>query len=123
MSTIETICFAAMGLVAFLAMSRALADHSQFGNPRLLAGLVALIGVIGLASAGKGWLSTVLIPSAAMVVALAAVGAGIVWVRRHQGGRSLDEPAIVPVQNPKHKNEAQPAVSPVTYHNPWRKTP
>ncbi len=59
-----------IGVAAYLVTSRALAAHSAFGSPRLIAAAVSLLGCIGLLQAEDGLLHAILLPAAALVVSV-----------------------------------------------------
>lgn len=75
MSVLNVIAIGIIGIVSYIVMAEALKDFSTFNSPRTIAALVSVIGCIGLQQTGGPLVSALLIPFAALLLAVAAVWA------------------------------------------------
>ncbi len=111
MSILGIITIGIIGLIGYFVMAEALREFSLFSYPRVIAALVAAIGCIGLQQTGERIAPALLIPFAALLMAV-----GVVWGFRRLGemkgksGHAEGPPKV----------STEPSVD--TLHNPWRKT-
>ena len=111
MSILGVIAVGIIGVIGYFVMAEALSEFSLFSYPRIIAALVAAIGCIGLHHAGTRIAPALLIPFAALLLAI-----GTVWgISRIGEMRGKDGKPQVAT-----KKSAESGVD--TLHNPWRKT-
>ena len=112
MSALGTIAIVIVGAVGYLVIAEAMRSCSTFRCPRIIAALVAALGCIGLRQAGDGVVAALVIPSAALLLAVGAVWIAIrlsgAWKKC---GKSLKSgKALSTIEEP----------SASASHNPWR---
>ena len=131
-SVLHIVIAAVIGLVTYLVASRALAEQSAFGYPRLIAAAVSILGCVGLLRMGGGIMDAVLLPSVAFAVAACLVFAWIGF-RRLRAGCPVVPSDPAPTSRPpkkkrtgKKKKEVDKggvkmgAGSAELVHNPWK---
>lgn len=101
-SSLQIVIVAVIGLVTYLVASRALAEQSAFGYPRLIAAAVSLLGCVGLLRMGDGLLQAILLPAAALLVAVCLMLA-VFAVQRIRGNRLPRRDTPVPTKSLKKK--------------------
>ncbi len=111
MHILGTIAVIAIGLIGYFVMAEALRDYSLFRFPRIIAALVAVLGCIGLHQAGERLAPALVIPFAALLLAVGAIW-GIT--------RLVDAKGAAGRPNAPPKEPTDPSTE--TLHNPWRTT-
>ncbi|MEI7899684.1 MAG: hypothetical protein WCK89_05495 [bacterium] len=131
-SVLHIVIAAVIGLVTYLVASRALAEQSAFGYPRLIAAAVSILGCIGLLRMGGGIMDAVLLPSVAFAVAACLLFAWIGFRRLRAGSPVVPSDPTPTSRPPKKKRTGNKkkevdksslktsAGSAEIVHNPWK---
>jgi len=123
---------AVIGLVTYLVASRALAEQSGFGYPRLIAGAVSILGCIGLFRMGDKIMDAILMPSLALAIATCLVCALIGFRRLREGYPGVPSDVMTRTRGSK-KKKAEKKITTLYHtsikeqkpsdqivHNPWK---